>query len=460
MNTRRNFLKSVGGAAGLAVAGGCLSFPGATVLRRRSAETPLNVALIGVGGRGTSHVNAVCRSGEVPVALCDVDEAALFAARDMAASRNPDVRLYKDFRVMFESEKALDAVFVSTPDHMHGIQTAWALSRDCHVYLETPAVRTLGEWRELQTRARSRGLFVQLGNQGSALDEFRRAVELVSGGVIGHVSEVHAWTLRPLWPQGMNRPDGSDSLPSSLDWDLWLGVAPIRPYKDKAYHRFNWRAWTDFGTGALGDGGGHLLNLPFRALDLDAPVAAEALNTSGRCAETFAKASRVRFDFAAHGKRQPVTLYWYDGGMTPPAELLPQMIAGLGRLPDSGCLLIGDQGQWLMTDDFGKRHYLALAHETRAVDAEKHPAYQTAALSLPRVKSQQQEFFDAVRSGERPYSDVRREAPLMETLLTGCLAQRLEGRLAWNSRKGLFASPVSANAFVTPAFRDGWAYPV
>ena len=458
--TRRAFLRSAGAVCGAAASGGCLGLlrPGAPVSRRRVPADRLNIGVIGVGGRGAANWGAAYRSGENIAALCDVDEPALLAGREEVAERCAGVRLYKDFRVLFETEKGLDAVFISTPDHMHGVQAAWAMERGCHVYIETPLVRTLRELREIQTRARTVGVVAQMGNQGSAADEFRRAVEAVGAGVIGEVTEAHVWTTRPVWPQGMNRPEGSDPVPATLDWDLWLGGAPARPYKDKAYHRFNWRGWHDFGTGALGDGGGHLLNLPFRALALDAAVAVEAVESSERFAETYGKASQVKFEFAARGRRPAVALFWYDGGSKPPAGLMPQAVVALGRVPDAGCLLIGKKGIWLTTDDLGKCHYLALQGEARAVDAEKHEACAAVPVTLPRVKGQQQEFLDAVRNGRQPYSEMRHAAPLMESLLAGCVAQRVAGRLEWNSRKCRFTNHEGANGLVTPGFREGWNY--
>jgi predicted dehydrogenase len=432
---------------------------GSVAVQGPGGSDRLNVGLIGVGGRGAINLAAFARAGEHVAALCDVDETALLEGRNSVAERCADVRLYKDFRVMLESEKGLDAVVISTPDHMHGLQAAWAMDKGCPVYIETPLVRTLGELCELRTRAKAKRVLVQAGNQGSALDEFRHASEMIASGIIGEVSEVHAWTTRPVWPQGVVRPDGSDPVPAALDWDLWLGVAPLRPYKSKVYHRFNWRGWFDFGTGALGDGGGHLLNLPFRALGLGAPVAVETESGSEFFAETFCKNSKVRFEFAARGKHPAVKLFWYDGGRKPSSDIMPQVLTAFGQIPDTGCLLLGEKGLWLTTDDLGKRHYLALREDDRVADAEKHEAWVSVPAAMTRVKSQQQEFLDAVRSGERTYSDLGCVGPLMESLLVGCVAQRVPGRLEWNGRKGRFIKHGRANFLIASEFRDGWGYP-
>jgi predicted dehydrogenase len=299
----------------------------------------------------------------------------------------------------------------------------------------------------------------QLGNQGSATPEFRRAVEVLATGLIGAVSEVHVWTGRPVWPQGVNRPEGSDPVPASLDWDLWLGGAPVRPYKSKVYHRFNWRGWHDFGTGALGDAGSHLMNLPFRVLGLGGPVSVEAEDCTERFSEAYPKASKVRLEFAARDKhRPPVTLWWHDGNWKPAAELMPQVVAALGQVPGSGCLLVGEQGVWLVADDSGTRHYLALRGEERAVDFERHEACQAVPESLPRVQGQQREFLDAIRSGGTPFSTMAHAVPLAESVLAGCVAQRIRGKLEWNSRKGRFSNNDEANRLAAPEFRAGWAY--
>ena len=458
--TRRDFLVAAGLCAGAIGSGGCRSlFRSSGVRRRKGVGERLNIGVIGVGGCGQPNWSAAYEAGENIAAMCDVDETALLMGREKVATACPGVRLYKDFRVMFDAEKGLDAVFISTPDHGHGMQAAWAMGHGCHIYVEPPLARTLGEVKFLHDQARACGVVAQLGNQGSATPEFRRAVELLATGLIGEVSEVHVWTGRPVWPQGVSRPEGSDPVPSTLDWDLWLGGMQVRPYKSKVYHRFNWRGWHDFGTGALGDAGCHLMNLPFRVLGLAAPVSVEALDCTERFSETYPKASKVRFDFAARGRHQPpVSLFWYDGNWKPASELMPQVVAALGQVPGAGCLIIGDQGVWLVTDDLGTRHFLALRGEARSTDFEKHEACLAVPSAMPRVPGQQREFLDAIRNGTRPFSDMAQALPMTESVLAGCVAQRVRGKLEWNSRTCRFAKNVGANLLVTPEFRDGWTY--
>ncbi len=441
----------------MSLAGGCIGFSRSPRgVGGKGGGERLNIAVIGVGGRGQANWGAVCEAGERIVALCDVDESALLACRERVSQTNPGVRLYRDFRVLFEAESGIDAVFISTPDHGHAVQAAWAMAKGCHVYMEPPLARTLGEVRFLEEKAESCGVSLQLGDQGSATEESRRAVQILESGIIGAVTEVHAWTGRPIWPQGVKRPEGSDPLPATLDWDLWLGGAPVRPFKEKVYHRYNWRGWHDFGTGALGDTGSHLMNIPFRVLGLEAPLSVEALDVTERQAETYPKASHLHFEFKARERRQPpVTLDWYDGNWKPKTEQLPQIVAAFGQIPGSGCLLAGEKGVWLVADDTGLRHYVALRGEERVVDSEKHAACAAVAV-LPRGPGLQREFLDAVRAGSRGFSKRTCLIQMQESLLAGCVAQRVPGRLEWNSRKCRFNNSSQANQLIVAESRTGW----
>lgn len=457
--TRRKFVRAALGT-GLAFSGGCRSV---CFWRRENAPAAkpvprqLNIALIGAGGRGGVNGQAVCASGERIVALCDVDETALQAGHDRVAPANPGVRLYKDFRVMLESEPALDAVFISTPDHGHAVQASWAMERGCHVYVETPLTRTLGELRFLRGRAAAHHVILRAGDSDCAAPEFRRAVQLLQAGVIGDVMAVYAWTGRPVWPQGKVRPAGCDPIPATLDWNLWLGSAPVRPYKDKTYHRYNWRGWQDFGTGALGDCGCQLLGLPFRALNWGMPVSAEAVDTAGRSGDMYPKASHVQFTFKAPDRhRAAPTLDWFDGNWKPDVSRMPQVAAAFKWLPTSGCLLVGDRGVWLVGDDTGTRHYLALSGEERVIDFEKHAVCSRVA-ALSKGPGLQREFLAAVHAGDLRFSDLDAVLPMTACLLTGCAAQCLPGRLTWNSRKWRFDGNETANQRVAPLPREGWA---
>ncbi len=455
--TRRSFLGTV--LSGAAMAGGCHSLaPRGRAARRRPAGSRLNVAVLGAAGRGEACWRAVCASGDRLAALCDVDECALLAARDAVAETQPGVTLYKDFRVLFESERGLDAVLIATPDHGHALQAAWAMAQGCHVFIEPPLARTLAETEALVRDAHRRGLALWMGDEAASRPEFCRAVTLLRAGIIGAVTEVHAWTSRPVWPQGGGRPEGSDPVPPTLDWDLWLCGAPLRPFKERVYHRYNWRGWHDFGTGALGDVGCQLLSLPFRALDVGAPCTVKAEEADGATAEMYPRASRVRtvFDARARG-RPPVTLSWYDGGRRPETIRLPEGVQSLGNFPGGGCLLVGEDGVWLMADETGERHRVALAGETRLMDAEKHEACSLAPLP-PKGADTHTRFLDALRVGAPEPAEASRVRALMETVLTGCVAQRVPGGLVWNSRKGRFDGSDEATRLTAASYREGWGW--
>src|SRR5271156_300602 len=283
---RRNFLKTA------TLASGAVVFGVPTLLRAQNLNSKLNIAVIGAGGKGASDTD--CCSSENIVALCDVDTERCADT----LKKYPAAKFYRDFRVMFdEIGKSIDAVDVATPDHFHAIAESHAMRLGKHVYGQKPLAQTVYEARYLRDLAHETGLVTQMGNQGSAADGLRRAVECIQAGIIGQVSQVHIWTNRPIWPQGMGRPDGSDPVPASLDWDIWLGPAPVRPFKDGVYLPFKWRGWQDFGTGALGDMACHTVNMPFRALNLGYPAEIEATPLSQMNKESYPIGSKIRYEF-------------------------------------------------------------------------------------------------------------------------------------------------------------------
>ncbi len=296
--TRRDFIKSTSLFAGAAA----ISAP--YFLRAAGANERINIACIGVGGKGASDSsNALAVGGNI-VALCDIDSNTLEgknkSLKDQAARENRtyDAKLYRDWRKMFsEMGKSIDAVTVSTPDHVHGLAAITAMKLGKHVYCQKPLTQTVWEAREMRRLAAEKKVATQMGNQGSAGAGLRRAVEVIQAGVIGGPRELHVWSNRPIWPQGLDRPKGEDKVPANVDWDLWLGPAPFRPFKKGVYHDFAWRGWYDFGTGALGDMACHTVNMPFRALKLGYPTAVELEVASRIYPETFPLTSRIRFDF-------------------------------------------------------------------------------------------------------------------------------------------------------------------
>ena len=257
---RRRFLKTTSLATGAVV------FGVPTLLRAANLNSKLNIATVGLGKGASDTDNS---SGENIAALCDVDVDRAAKMRE----KYPDAKFYQDYRKMLdEMGSGLDGVNVATPDHMHAIVASLMMQHGKHVYCQKPLTQTIYEARYLRDLARKTGVVTQMGNQGSASDGLRRAVEVIQAGIIGQVHGVHVWTNRPVWPQGMDRPPGEDPIPATLDWDIWIGPAPMRPYKKGVYHPWNWRGWQDFGTGALGDMACHTVNMPFRALHLGYPT--------------------------------------------------------------------------------------------------------------------------------------------------------------------------------------------
>src|SRR3989449_94185 len=301
--TRRLFIRNttLAGAA-------AFTFP--YVGRVLGANDRINVACIGVGGKGASDSNDAAACGGNIIAICDVDQNTL----DGKAKQFPQAKQFQDYRKLLdEMGKDIDAVTVSTPDHNHGIAAIRAMKMGKHTFCQKPLVQTVNEARMVRQLARANKLATQMGNQGSAAPGYRTAVEVIQAGVIGKPLELHVWSNRPHWPQGVARPEGEDPVPQTLNWDAWLGPAPQRPFKKGVYHTFNWRGWFDFGTGALGDMAWHTGNLPFRALKLGYPNVVECELASRTYPETFPKTSRIRFDFPEREELPPLKFWWYDG---------------------------------------------------------------------------------------------------------------------------------------------------
>jgi predicted dehydrogenase len=259
-----------------------------------------------------------------------------------AFDRFPRARKYKDYRRMLDREKGIDAVVVATPDHTHAVITADAMKRGKHVYTQMPLAHDVWEARQLAGIARRSGVITQMGNQRHSSPVIRRVCEWIWDGAVGPVREVHCWTRSPFWPQGMGAPTGKPAVPSSLDWDLWIGPAPMRPFHP-AYHPYNWRGWQDFGTGALGAMGCHVLDAPFWALALgEADTFSVEADSTGINDQTWPAASTIRYQFPARGDSPPVTLLWHDGGRKPPR---PEEIPELRGLGGNGSIFLGDQGK-------------------------------------------------------------------------------------------------------------------
>ena len=495
---RREFIKTG------SLATGALVFGVPALMRGQNLNSKLNIACVGIGGKGRSDTDAC--AGENIVALCDVDTGS--KAYEIETKKYPDAKFYKDFRQMLDQMgDRIDAVTVSTPDHMHAIVASAAMKRNKAVFCQKPLTQTVYEARYLRKMAKDRKLVTQMGNQGSSVDGFRRAVETVQDGLIGQVHEVHVWTNRPIWPQGMDRPIGEDPIPATLDWDIWIGPAPMRPYKglyspnDKngVYDPFNWRGWQDFGTGALGDMACHTVNMPFRALKLENPSVVEAMPLSRMNKESYPIGSKIRYDFPKRKAHIPaehphlfhhsktiehdaVTLWWYDGGQPdptargghdlsnkPPAEVTADIVALRGDIPDSGCLLIGDGGQVFSPDDYGANFFVKLKDDAKFIHYTEHPAMAQYPERIPRnpyskpggnvVFAHAQEWLVAVKENkpELCYSRFDIAARLTETMLLGCVSLRAGQQIEWDGPKMVAKNSPQAAQFIRRQDRSGWA---
>ena len=405
----------------------------------------VNIAGIGVGGRGASVLDGV--SSQNIVALCDVD----WKHAGGTFNRFPNAKKYRDFRKMLEEEdKNIDAVTVATPDHVHAAATMAAIKMGKHVYCEKPLTHSVYEARKVAEAAREHKVATQMGNQGQASEETRLLCEYIWDGAIGPVREVHVWTDRPsrglfevYWPQGVDRPKEEPPVPEHLDWDLWLGPAPYRPYHT-CYLPFAWRGWRDFGTGALGDIGCHSLDSVFRALKLGHPVSVETACTLVN-KETYPVASTVHYQFPARGDMPPVKVTWYDGGLRPPR---PDELEEGREMGEGGALFVGDKGKML-----GGR----LIPESRQKEYGKPPN------KLARSPGHFEEWINACKGGAPAGSNFDHAGLLAEVVLLGNVALRVELReklmrtkLAWDGPNMKITNLSEANQFLQREYRKGW----
>ncbi|HLJ95049.1 MAG TPA: Gfo/Idh/MocA family oxidoreductase [Gemmataceae bacterium] len=436
-NNRRDFLKTTA----LTGVGFWVAETAPADDKNPSPNSQIQFACIGVGGKGSSDTAAAAQHGNI-VALCDIDERTL----DAAAKRYPKAKKYVDFRKMFDDMgKSIDAVTVSTPDHVHAVASALAMRLGKHCFTQKPLSHSLYEARRLGEIATEMKVATQMGNQGTASSGVRKAAALVRAGAIGTVKEVHVWTNRPIWPQGIDRPQGEQTPPSTVHWDLWLGPAPWRPfYQGQAnarrgtYHPFNWRGWWDFGTGALGDMACHTMNLAYMALDLREPSSVEA-QSSGHNKETYPKWSVIRYTFPARGDRPAVTMVWYDGGKKPPADLLNG-----NAVPISGSLLIGEKGKLYAAGDNGDRYQLIGDVSQPKVEFPESPGHFT-------------EFARAIKGGPPAMSNFTHYAgPLVETVLLGNLAVWAGKKIEWDARNLRALNAPEVEPLIRPQYRKGY----
>ena len=452
---RRTFLKraAVATAAFQVVPGHVLGLNGQTPPSRR-----VNVAGIGVGGMGSGNIKKCAEAGENIVALCDVDPN--YAAHAFKA--HPGAKVYSDYREMLDKQKDIDAVVVATPDHTHAPIGIACMRAGKHVYVQKPMAYSVGEARAMTRIARECKVITQMGNQWRSGDGVRMVCEWIWAGAIGTVREVHAWTNRPVWPQGVEvgRPTDTPAVPAGFDWDKWIGPAPMRPYHP-CYHPRSWRAWCDFGTGALGDLGCHVMDCIYWSMKLKYPTSVEG-NISTYWGdfwkktepknEQFPRSSIVRYKFPEREGLPPLDLTWWDGGLMParPEELEEGRQMGDS---DGGVLFVGDKGK-LMCGCYGKSPRLI---PEKAMHAFKRPE-----KSIERVPGgeagHEKNWLEAIKANKPAISNFDYAGPFAEMVLLGNLAVRFpERRLLWDGEAMKVTNDNDAQAFVTRTYRQGWS---
>jgi predicted dehydrogenase len=437
--SRRRFLQTTAATGiGFWVAGG------AEAQQSRSANERIAFASIGIGGKGSSDSADAGKAGDM-VAICDVDDSMLRAGK----TRFPKAKCYSDFRQMLdEMGDSIDAVTVSTPDHVHGPAALMAMRMGKHCFCQKPLAHTVYEARLMAQVAREQNVATQMGNQFTAYDSLRKAAAVIQSGTLGTVKEVHVWTNRPVWPQGGPRPKPAEC-PKHIHWDFWLGPAPERPYAN-GYHPFSWRGYWDFGTGALGDMACHTVNMPYMALDLRDPVSVQA-ETTGHNRDSYPARSTIHFDFPAIGDRPAVQFVWYDGGNRPPKE----MFAGKGFPKDqpvetSGCLIVGEHDKFYCPGDYCEKNlYLLSGAPLPKVEWVRSPGHF-------------EEWVAAIRGGEPARSNFPDYAgKLTETILLGNLAVWVAAsgkgeKVLWDVEEMCSPNVAGLETIVRPTYRCGY----
>ncbi len=442
MPSRRDFVKSsaASAAAFTIVPRHVLGGPGYT-----APSDMVRYAAIGIGGKGESDVQGIAKAGASVAALCDVD----WRSGRKSFGRFPDARRFKDYREMFATMGTeIDAVSVSTPDHSHAPATMMALKLGKAVFTQKPLTRTLHEVRTLMAEAKRRGVATQMGNQGHAGDGTRIIREWYEAGAIGEIREVHYWTNRPIWPQGIDRPTDAHNPAPTFDWNLWLGPAPERPY-NPAYAPFRWRGWWDYGTGALGDIACHAMDAAFWAFDLRNPSSISPESTT-IFEETAPKSSRIEYAFPARGARPAVKVVWRDGSLWPAK---PPQLSEYDEWPwgdVGGQMWVGTEGA-MIADAYGDT--------CRILDAKRQAQFVKTPpkIKYPRSPGVYLEWINAITGkGPAPMSNFpEHSGPLTEMVLYGCLAVRAN-KMVELAPDGTVKTKLPEE-FVNPTYRAGWS---
>lgn len=440
--TRRKFL-------GTAATVAALSIVPRHVLGGPNQKSPgekLNIAGIGVGGMGAGNLKAL--ESENLVALCDVDHA--YAADTF--KRYPNAKIHTDYREMLDKQKDIEAVMIATPDHTHAVISMAAIKAGKHVYCQKPLTHDVYESRMLARAAKEARVATQMGNQGHAREGIRSICEWIWDGAIGEVREVDAWCSLSYYPWGHaswsskwgTRPKDTPAVPASLNWDLWLGPAPVRPYHP-AYHPTVWRCWWDFGVGMMGDRGAHTLDAAVWALKLGPPKSVEA-TSCGLTPETHPLSAIVTYRFPARENLPPLKLTWYEGTRPPRPEDFDDELEWPG---EGGLLFHGTKGR-IIAGVYGESPHL--------LPQSLNKDYQRPAKTLPRVNgSHEMDWVRACKTGQPAGSDFSYSGPLTETCLLGNIAKRVDTRIEWDAANMKVTNLPEANRYVRTEYRSGWS---
>ncbi|MEO6435165.1 MAG: Gfo/Idh/MocA family oxidoreductase [Tepidisphaeraceae bacterium] len=446
-SSRRRFIQGSVSAAALLASAGCAdtnksaasNAPASLSVAKHATTSPaekLNLAFVGVDGKGGDALHQFGSTNCNYVALCDIDSNKL----GKAAAAHQGARAYIDFRKMLE-QKDIDAVVISTTDHTHAVIAMAAMQLGKHVYCEKPLTHDIYEARLLTEAARKYKVATQMGNQGHATDGSRRQVEWMQSGQLGTIKSVHVWTDRPIWPQGVKRPTETPKAPDHIAWDLWLGPAPERPFHP-GYLPNDWRGWWDFGTGALGDMACHIMDTAYWALDLRDPISVEA-QSEGGTSESPPLWSIIRYEFPATKARPALSMTWYDGKKKPPAELT----GGKESPEGNGVLIVGEKATM----------FAPYTQMPSLIDGEKHTSFKAPTTTLASSIGHFQEFVLAAKGGPRAGSNFDYAGPLTETVLLGNLAVRSGKKIEWDARSMTCRNVPDANQYVRREYRKGWS---
>ncbi len=446
---RREFL-SQAALAGLAVPALLGGAPGSALARSLRGTSPadtIRFACIGVGGKGDSDTNDAGRHGDI-VALCDIDDNTL----DKMAAKYPKAKKYNDFRKMLdEMGGQIDAVTVSTPDHTHAPASVMAMRMGKHCFTQKPMAWSVEEARVMRELAAEKKLCTQMGNQGTAENGFRQGVATIKSGILGSIKEIHVWTNRPIWPQGIGRPKDSAEVPKNIHWDEFVSAAPMRPY-NKGYHPFAWRGWLDFGTGALGDMACHTINVAAMALELFDPSSVEVVDTSGIVdRETYPTWSILKFQFPERNGRPPLSMTWYDGGENLPKEkrVTKEMLDG-AEPTGSGLLVMGEKGSFYSKNDYGAEHTLLPKDKFKDV---KEPEQ-----TLPKSPGHFTEWVEAIKANDpkKALSNFDYAGRLTETVVLGVVALKAGAKIDWDAAGMRAKNNSNADQFIRRDYRKGY----